>query len=135
MKRFEVNFGNIGSKYSFMKKNFCILIFIYVVAISAIVRANFNYIDDLGRVRTGAVGWGYWGRYINCVLAIVLHADGYLTDISPLPQFLAIVILAASGSIVIFIVTKRQSFNQPCSMSVTSASRRPVPPLRCLSSA
>lgn len=111
MKRFELSLRNIGSKYSFMKKNICILIFIYTVAISAIIRANFNYIDDLGRVRTGNVGWGYWGRYINCVLALVLHADGYLTDISPLPQFLAIVILAVSGSIVIYVVTKKQSFN------------------------
>ena len=67
-----------------LKKPFLALLAIYLIGISAILRANFNYIDDMGRVYSGYKGWGNFSRHTNMVLSGLLHADNYLTDISPL---------------------------------------------------
>lgn len=94
-----------------IKKTIGILVFIYTLGISAIIRANYNYIDDIGRVRYGYKGWDNFSRYTTSFLSSFIHVSTYLTDISPLPQFLAVVILAFSGSIIIFIVTKKYYFS------------------------
>lgn len=111
MKEIVQNLKQMGEKYSFMKKPICTLIIIHAVAISALIRANFNYIDDLGRVRYGYKGWESFSRYISNYFSIFIHADTYLTDISPLPQLLAIIMLSVAGSIAIFVLTEKQSFN------------------------
>ena len=49
-------------KYKFLAKPFIILVFIYCLGIVSIIRANFNYIDDLGRVSDGYRGWMNWSR-------------------------------------------------------------------------
>lgn len=85
-------------KYKFLAKPFIILAFIYCLGIVSIIRANFNYIDDLGRVSDGYRGWMNWSRYISEGLSVLIHTDSRLMDISPLPQILACLILAfASG--------------------------------------
>lgn len=111
MKRIIQNFRRIYEKYSFMGKTICILTIIYALGISAIIRANYNYIDDLGRVRYGYRSWENFSRYISSYLSIFIHADTYLTDISPLPQLLAVVLLALSGSVILFILTEKQNFS------------------------
>ena len=87
-----------------------ILTIIYAMGISAILRANFNYIDDMGRAFEGYRQFGHFGRYISSAFSILLHADAHLTDISPLPQLLAAVILAISGVIVLYLITGRKQF-------------------------
>ena len=63
--------------------------------------ANFNYLDDLGRTAIGYRLWDNYSRYISEYGSIFVHAGTYLTDISPLPQILAVLIMAASSLMVI----------------------------------
>lgn len=89
--------------YPQFKKLFLILFLIYGLAISAIVRADFQYIDDLGRTIWNYQGWDYFSRYISVFSSSVLHTDTFLTDISPLTQYLAMAILALSSTLLIYI--------------------------------
>ena len=88
----------------FLKKYYCPLIIIFLLlllSISAILKADFKYADDLGRVVNGYRGWGNFSRYLSNLFSIFLHADTYLTDISPLPQIFAIIIMALASIILI----------------------------------
>ena len=38
---------------------------IYFIALLSLFRANFNYIDDLGRVAQGYRNWINWSRFIS----------------------------------------------------------------------
>lgn len=87
-----------------------ILAGVYLLGISAIIRANFYYIDDMGRALLGYKQFDFFGRYIPQFFSTVLHADSYLTDISPLPQLLAVIILAMAAVTVLYLVTGRREF-------------------------
>ncbi len=108
-------FQNISSftktlkqKYSFLLKPFCCLIIIYTISFLAIIRADYNYIDDMGRRLYGYQGWDNFSRYISVYLSSLLHADQYLTDISPLPQLAAVCLLALSSVIMIFVMSDQK---------------------------
>lgn len=90
-----------------MKKPFIWLCAIYALSISAILRADFNYIDDMGRVLTGSKGWSFYSRFLTDFLSTFVHTDNYLADISPLPQLLAAVIMAAAGVIILHILADK----------------------------
>jgi hypothetical protein len=77
---------------------------LYALGITSIIRANFLYIDDLGRAIYGYLGWETFSRYIAEFLAIFIHADILITDISPLPQLLAAFIMAAASVFLVYIV-------------------------------
>jgi len=79
---------------------------LYILAFSAIFRANFYYFDDLGRSFEGYHGWLDWSRYFTTIAATIVHADLYLSDISPLLQILACIVMAASGILSIKIFYK-----------------------------
>lgn len=97
-------------EYRCMCKPWIIMFAVYVIGISAILRANFNYRDDLMRVFNGQGGWENYGRYISCFLSWFIHADTYLTDVSPLPQILAAVFMAAAAVTVWYIFSKDKHF-------------------------
>lgn len=80
---------------------------VYVLGISAILRADFNYIDDMGRITFGYQGWDNFSRYLSNLLSTFLHTGRYLNDISPLPQLLAACILAVAGVAAVRAVTGR----------------------------
>jgi hypothetical protein len=84
---------------------------IYLIGISAILRANFNYIDDMGRVALGYKGWEDFSRILSNLLSTVIHMDSYLTDVSPLPQLIAVAIMALSGVVLLVILYERTSFS------------------------
>ena len=81
---------------------------IYSISISAIIRANFYYIDDLSRASSGMKGWDHFSRYISVWLSQVIHADSYLTDISPLPQLIAVVFLALAATILLHMLKQEK---------------------------
>ncbi len=91
-------------------KPVAIMTFIYLVGICSILRANFNYIDDMRRVAQGYKGWDDFSRYLSVFLSNFIHADTYLTDVSPLPQTLAALGVALSGIIFLFVVTGKDRF-------------------------
>lgn len=88
--------------FRFLCKPIACFFAIYLVAMLAIMRADYKHIDDLGRVLHGYKGWDNFSRYISYFSSVILHADLYLTDISPLPQLLALFLLAIASAIAIY---------------------------------
>jgi hypothetical protein len=76
---------------------------LYVLGITSIIRTNFLYLDDLGRAIVGNRGWGHFSRYITDFLAIFIHADIHITDISPLPQLLAAFFMATASVFLVYV--------------------------------
>lgn len=87
-----------------------ILFGIYLLGISAILRAYFYYQDDAGRVVFGYKQWDYFGRFLSTAFATVVHTDHYLVDVAPLSQLLAILIAAFSAVLVLYILLGRTRF-------------------------
>lgn len=89
-----------------------IMFLIYLVGISAILIANVHYADDIARTNLGYAGWSGFSRYSSTILAHGIHADNYLTNIAPLPQILAALILAISSIILISLVGGKEIFEE-----------------------
>lgn len=101
---------DFSQEHRFLLKPFLILSVIMMVSMSAILIADYNYIDDVLRVNFGGRYFTTFGRYISEYLSILIHADTFLTDISPLPQLLACCIVAASGAIILHVITGKKEF-------------------------
>ena len=84
-----------------------ILFLIYFFASFALLQADFYFRDDLRRAAIGFRGWGI-GRYLSLLFSVLLHTDTYLADISPLPQLLALLILAVSGIVLYGLLSGRK---------------------------
>lgn len=104
------NFLYISSEIRKFIKPFLILFSIYLIGYLAIIRANFAYIDDLGRVLSGYKGWENFSRFTSNFLSSFIHTSNYLTDISPLTQIIAIVFLSLAGLIILHVLTGKYSF-------------------------
>lgn len=105
------NLKNNSDRYKFIIKPFWIITIIYIIAISTIIRADFNYVDDLGRVAEGYRGWSNFSRYLSSLFSIFIHTGFYLTDISPIPQLLAVCILAISSVMVLYVYKNEKKFS------------------------
>lgn len=89
----------------------CILLFlIFSIGISAILRSNVNYIDDIGRTIDGYKGWNNFSRYFSNSLATILYTSNLLSDTSPLMQIIAAAVLAICGIILLTIIFERKQF-------------------------
>ena len=97
----EINFR------SFIKP-VILLSVVYLLGILTIIRANFLYIDDIGRTAAGFRVWYDDSRYISEFGSIFIHADTHLTDISPLPLLLAILILSLSSVLLVYVICNRK---------------------------
>jgi len=85
-----------------------ILAFVYLLGILTIIRANYSYNDDMGRVAVGYRGWYNWDRYVNEFISILVNTGTNIIDISPLPQLLAVVILTISSLILVYVIGKKK---------------------------
>ena len=85
-----------------MYRDFFVIMSVILCAMIPMIRANFYYCDDMGRAAEGYTEFKVFSRYIAEVLSVLIHADTYLTDISPLPQVLAAIILAVACVIVVY---------------------------------
>ena len=94
---------------SFLKPAF-IMSGVYLLGILTIIRANVLYRDDIWRAADGSRGWlfGGFSRYISEFLSIFIHADVVLTEISPLLQLLAILILSLSSVLLVYIIGNKK---------------------------
>ena len=105
----------IGLKYNFekllvFKKPFAILLIMYMIGIWAIIRANFYYIDDMGRSNWGYRSYEPFSRYLSNYLSVFVHGGKHMTDVSPLTQLLAMALIAVAGIIILYTVTKKEQF-------------------------
>ena len=89
---------------SFLKPSFILLV-VYLLGILTIIRANYSYKDDVWRAAAGSRQWFSWSRYVSEFFSIFIHGDTRLTDISPIPQLLAILILVVSSVLLVYILT------------------------------
>ena len=94
--------------YKFFLKPVLLMFVIYSLGIFTIIRANFLYIDDIKRSIEGCRGWSDWSRYVSEFLSIFVHADTNITDISPLPQLLAVLIMSLSSVLLVYIIGNRR---------------------------
>lgn len=85
-------------------KYLCFAFFIYLLGITAIIRADVYYIDDWGRGVIGYKEWDNFSRYISYYLSSLMHMDVVLSDIAPLTQFVAIGFLSLASVIVVWSV-------------------------------
>lgn len=89
-----------------------IMFMIYFVGILAIVHANFYYIDDLGRNFSGYRGWfSVYSRYVSDLLSPFIHGDIHLTDISPLTQIIAVLLISMASIVVLHLITEKKKFS------------------------
>lgn len=96
---------NLLSKHNM--KLFLIAFFILLFCFSSILRANYNYIDDVGRNIFGSREWGRnFARWITVLFNLGLQGNPSLVDVSPYIQYIAIVFLAFSILITSFIFSR-----------------------------
>jgi len=81
---------------------------VYLLGIFTIIRANYSYLDDLGRSISGYRKWHNESRYVSEFSSILVHGDTHLTDISPLPQLSAIFILSLSSVLLVYIIGNKK---------------------------
>ncbi|MDR0541836.1 MAG: glucosyltransferase domain-containing protein [Dysgonamonadaceae bacterium] len=81
---------------------------LYLLGVLTIIRANFVYNDDIIRTIYGGREWFGFSRYVSEYLSIFIHADTLMTDISPLPQLLAVLILAVSSVLLVYVLGNKK---------------------------
>jgi len=89
-------------------KPLLLMIGVYLLGILTIIRANFAFEDDLKRLVEGSRIWYNWSRYVSEFSSIFIHGDTNLTDISPMPQLLAVLILAVSSVLLVYVVGNKK---------------------------
>ena len=90
---------------------------LYTLGIISIIRADFLYIDDLGRALAG-YRFDIFARYVSDFLAIFLHADTRITDISPLPQLIAALLIACASVLLVYIISGDKINKTACFLSL-----------------
>ncbi len=88
-----------------------ILAGVFALGMLAIFRANYYYNDDLERAAHGYKLWDDFSRYLSNAFSSYLHMGSYLTDTAPLPQLAAVILLAVSGTALLYIVYDRRQFS------------------------
>ena len=91
---------------------------LYAFGIIGIIRADFFYMDDLGRTMNGYRSWNTDSRYISDFLAVLLHADTRITDISPLPQVVAALFIAVASVFLVYVISGGKVTKTACFLTL-----------------
>lgn len=89
------------------KHVFIAALLLYALVMWPIIHADRFYIDDLGRARTGYLGWTSDGRPLSNLVVETMNLGAPISDLTPLPQLLALLLLAYLA------VTVSRKFNVP----------------------
>ncbi|MFM0784402.1 glucosyltransferase domain-containing protein [Streptococcus suis] len=92
------------------KTSFAILFGIYLLGISALLKANVYYNDDNWRFSGGSRGWDDWSRFFTERSSIYFFGGKFAVDVSPYSQILAVAILALVGILLLGLLYKRKAF-------------------------
>ncbi|MFM0844075.1 glucosyltransferase domain-containing protein [Streptococcus suis] len=92
------------------KTSFAILFGIYLLGISALLRANVYYNDDQRRFFRGNRVWDDWSRFFTERSSIYFFGGKFAVDVSPYSQILAVAILALVGILLLGLLYKRKAF-------------------------
>ena len=97
------------NKYKVFLRPLLVLFLVYAVALLPMWRANYSYEDDQWRIFHGRGEWGYFSRYISDFLAQAMGGTlGGLSDISPLMQIVAALIMSLSGIILVYVLCDKK---------------------------
>lgn len=91
--------------------SFVLLFVLHLLALCSLLRANFMYMDDLGRTAFGYKQWDYFSRYLSTALASYIHMGNYLADAAPLPQLIAMAFLCTSDILLLYVLYERKGFS------------------------
>ncbi len=92
-------FQNIILWFSLSKKEqkaFLWILTISLLCLWSLFQANSLYMDDLFRTNLGVTNWEHVGRPMSSWLSLILQWGKPLTDISPLPQIICLVLYCLS---------------------------------------
>lgn len=92
----QTNFTNLEVRDKFIFKWLTVFAIAYIFPI---ILADRYYMDDLGRSIDGYTNWESNGRYLTEKLMMLINDGAYLTDLSPLLQILAVILLSYSLTI------------------------------------
>lgn len=95
----------IKEKYENLKRPVMAMTMIYVIAISALIRANIRYKDDVGRTLDGHREWSAASRYLSDILSMLLHTSEKVHDISPLTQLIACLLIAIASAVLCMVIS------------------------------
>ena len=110
VKRGKLVFANSKERIIevfYSKKAFlyiAIIFGIFCLCYLTLFRANYNFQDDIRRATTGHKSWVGSSRYISETLAVFLHTNFYINDISPLTQIYALIILSLTAYMLAYII-------------------------------
>lgn len=88
-------------------KSILVMTVLFLLEISAIIRANFLFNDDLARNVEGYAGNAFNSRYIADWISKLSNGNNYITDITPLTQAIACLFLAIAVVIIFSAIGKR----------------------------
>ncbi len=121
------------STNTYILKPIVILTFIHLLAISALIRADFYYNDDVQRAFSGGRMWAIaHSRYVSNYLAIILWGEKKIFDISPLTQYIAILICAIAGGVILSLFSQNKKITLVQIMAAVPLTINPFF-LQCLS--
>ncbi len=86
-------------------KQLAVLFTLYVLCYLTVLRADYNYEDDLRRFISGHKSWVGTSRFVSEIAAVFLHTTFYISDISPFTQLYALAELAAASYILAYVIT------------------------------
>ena len=89
-------------------KSIVIMMILFMLEISAIIRANFLFNDDLARNIEGYAGNAFDSRYLADWISKLTNGNNYITDITPLTQIMACFFLAIAVVIIFSVIGKRK---------------------------
>jgi len=89
-------------------KSVLLMFGVYLLGILSLIRSDFLYLDDIGRSALGFRRWYDWSRYVSEFFSVFINADYHLTDISPLPQLLAVLFLAVSSVSLVYVLNNKK---------------------------
>ncbi|EMV7410908.1 glucosyltransferase domain-containing protein [Enterobacter soli] len=84
------------------RKSFSLTLAFFLMYLFPIILIGRYYIDDMGRSIYGYAGWGQDGRPLADLIMRVFSIGEPIIDLSPLNQFVSIVLLAASVTLYVY---------------------------------
>ncbi len=78
-----------------------LLFILQLLALLPLFASDVAFKDDIGRVYRGYRHWSHASRYLSDFLAVALHTNTSISDISPLPQLLALLLMTLAGMILV----------------------------------
>ncbi len=118
--------------YPHIWRSYFTLCVLNLIAISALLRANVDFQDDVQRIVDGIPGFGLFSRHLMGFLIKVVNTGTYLVDLSPLTQILAVLIVSAAGMILILTFSGKNTISLWSIIAVLPLSLSPYF-LECLS--